>query len=782
MLENRSNKIKNLEILDKKAKNFSVPSFFFLTFESWKKKKKIISKFIKKNIKTKSNFVAIRSAFSEEDGDKSFAGAFSTLLNIDINNNGILNKAINQVFNSYLKHQNKIRDYDGLIVQQMISKTSMSGVVFTQELNTGAPYIVINYDDQSGETDTVTSGIGEYSNRTLYIYRKKINSLQSSRFQNLSKAILQIEKIFKSKYLDIEFALDYENNVFIFQSRNQNNINRWSKPKLLQLDKLINNAQKDYRKTQQKIKSKSVVLGQMPDWNPAEIIGNFPDNLSISLYKLLITDDVWSVARKEMGYNFVNNKLMHIFCGRPYINTNYSFNSFIPKLLNKKTSKKLVEFWSTKLANNPHLHDKIEFDIAITFFDFNLFDKLHSTEMSFLTNDERINIFNCYKDHFLEIFSTKSKNAFNKNIYKILKLKKIQSKKNFLNQNLNRVLLDCKLYGTSTFSVFARYGFISKILLDSFTRLKIISKKQNLNFFLSVSTCATQLVNDFDNLENDKMKEKNFMKKYGFLRPGTYDISSKKYSEMEKFFVKSSKRKRKKLNKSFRINKMDQIKIKNKLESIGIKKKFFINFETDLKKFIFYREESKFIFSKSISRALDLIKKIFKKKLEVEEIRFLKINEIIKYKNKQITLTKLQKIINGRQKIHELSQYVRLPQLITDDKSFHIIPFQVSKPNFIVKKKVTSEIVFLDKNNINQNIDFKIVAIKNADPGFDWIFTKGIVGLITMYGGANSHMAIRSAEFDIACAIGTGEQQFEKLKNYKNITIDGISQNIITNY
>ena len=46
--------------------------------------------------------------------------------------------------------------------------------------------MVINYDDQSGETDTVTSGIGEYSNRTLYIYRSEIGSIQSIRFKKLA--------------------------------------------------------------------------------------------------------------------------------------------------------------------------------------------------------------------------------------------------------------------------------------------------------------------------------------------------------------------------------------------------------------------------------------------------------------------------------------------------------------------------------------------------------------------------------------------------------------------
>ncbi len=64
------------------------------------------------------------------------------------------------------------------------------------------------------------------------------------------------------------------------------------------------------------------------------------------------------------------------------------------------------------------------------------------------------------------------------------------------------------------------------------------------------------------------------------------------------------------------------------------------------------------------------------------------------------------------------------------------------------------------------------MLIENADPGFDWIFSEKIVGLITKFGGANSHMAIRCAEFQIPAAIGCGEQRFETLKDANNILLD----------
>ena len=40
----------------------------------------------------------------------------------------------------------------------------------------------------------------------------------------------------------------------------------------------------------------------MPDWNPAEIIGRRPTPLALSLYRELITDNIWALQRRDYGY------------------------------------------------------------------------------------------------------------------------------------------------------------------------------------------------------------------------------------------------------------------------------------------------------------------------------------------------------------------------------------------------------------------------------------------------------------------------------------------------
>ena len=81
--------------------------------------------------------------------------------------------------------------------------------------------------------------------------------------------------------------------------------------------------------------------------------------------------------------------------------------------------------------------------------------------------------------------------------------------------------------------------------------------------------------------------------------------------------------------------------------------------------------------------------------------------------------------------------------------------------NYITNQTVLGKVKIVNKKNILQkklNLSNQIIFIENADPGYDFIFTHNIKGLVTKYGGANSHMAIRCMELNIPAAIGLGEK------------------------
>ena len=78
----------------------------------------------------------------------------------------------------------------------------------------------------------------------------------------------------------------------------------------------------------------------------------------------------------------------------------------------------------------------------------------------------------------------------------------------------------------------------------------------------------------------------------------------------------------------------------------------------------------------------------------------------------------------------------------------------------------------------SRDISEKIVLIKSADPGYDWIFSHKIAGFITQYGGANSHMAIRAGELSIPAAVGVGEKLFSKVRHSKVVEINAREKTI----
>ena len=97
-------------------------------------------------------------------------------------------------------------------------------------------------------------------------------------------------------------------------------------------------------------------------------------------------------------------------------------------------------------------------------------------------------------------------------------------------------------------------------------------------------------------------------------------------------------------------------------------------------------------------------------------------------------------------------------------------------PNYIGVKSVIADIEKIGDQKAN--LTGKIVIISQADPGYDWLFSHNIAGLITQYGGANSHMAIRSAEIGLPAAIGVGEKLYEEISQASRLELDCLGQRI----
>ena len=725
--------------------------------------------------------LVVRSSASDEDGEKSArAGEYESVLNVPANDEVGLKAAISEVISSY-EEKGTGSDGEEILIQEMVTDVTSSGVVFTHDLNTGAPYYVVNYDDISGTTNTVTSGAGEYSNRTLYIHRNSFSDIRSDRFKRLLSAVRELEQIVVSNFLDIEFAIDKNLQPYLLQVRFITTQPNWNRRVVRFIDSElqgVRNFVRDRFRPMPGIFGCTTIFGQMPDWNPAEMIGRAPRALSLSLYQGLITDDAWRIARETMGYAVpAGQSLMVSLAGQPFIDTRLSFHSYLPASLSYDISRKLVDEWVQKLGGQPELHDKVEFDIAITTFTFDLEERMRR-QASCLTDSERV----LFRQELLSLTQPLLMGNGNGSITAALKLINQLSASDLPGTasgplGLKRLIRDCIHFGTVPFSILARHGFMAHSLLLSLVSRGVLSEDEVHLLLGGVRTVAGELLDDMHSLRTGKVLRSDFMNRYGHLRPGTYDILSPRYDQMES--LESTVVESQSINQEqspFRFSVEQSNAINSMFDESG-----FGNFNSEnllsyISDAIAGREYGKFVFTRSVSVMLELIAEFGEKNgLSRDEMSHVPVDEILKIgveSDGRGVEERFREISELNANRHSLTTAIRLPQVLCDESGVHVVPFQVSQPNFITSKKVSAEAIHLRLNQVMPRLSGRIVLIENADPGYDWIFAQAIAGLVTKYGGANSHMAIRCAEFGIPAAIGCGEQRFDRLVKASRLRLD----------
>lgn len=760
-----------------------VPVSLSFCVENWAQDQGVVLDSIQAKFPDK--MLIVRSSCQAEDGAQSgHAGAFLSLPDIPSRSREAVAAAINDVIASYQKGQCAVSRYDQVLVQEMVSDVAMSGVVFTQDMSTGAPYYVVNYDDESGTTDTITSG--QYNNRTLYVFRDAVGEIKSERFRSLFAAIQEIEVAVSDDCIDIEFALDRIGNVILFQVRQITSQPNWNRGLTLRIrDELKRSeefVQSRYGYARGKRGSgKDAVLGNMPDWNPAEIIGTAPRRLAFSLYRYLITDSIWRVARGKMGYRErAGRPLMVALSGQPLIDVRESFYSYIPADVDGQIADKLVISWLSRLRKNHHLHDKVEFAVATTCYSFDFEERVSEQFPHALAPEELAK----YKTSLKKLTDklVKGERAPIKQQLSIVDgladryLDHMFDRADPSLELLSLLLEDALNSGTLPFSILARHGFIATTLLKSMVKADALSQQQAEAFQRSVPTVASDFLCDVLLLQSGKLPEQDFFRKYGHLRPGTYDILSLRYDQRKSAFdANSFPRKEETEPPYFSLSEGQKKKIQSLIDDHGL------TFSVDqlfnyMREAIQAREYAKFIFTKNLSAALELIAAWGKNHgLSREELSHLDIREILDCQvcptGRTLESHLRDKSIAG-ENAYMATTAVRLPFLITELSDLFIIPLSVDSPNFITRKNVDGEVVVVSGEDCDPVIlDNKIVVIESADPGFDWIFSRPILGLVTKFGGANSHMAVRCAEFDIPAAIGCGEQIFQRVTRSAQIDL-----------
>ena len=513
----------------------------------------------------------------------------------------------------------------------------------------------------------------------------------------------------------------------------------------------------------------STFFGVMPDWNPAEMIGLKPKTLSLSLYQELITDEIWSKQRYDYGFKDISsNQLMVNFFGIPYVDLRVDFNSWIPRKLDRNISNKLANFYLSKFKKNIHLHDKIEFGIIYTCYTANTNNKIKSDLKKKFSELEIKKISNSLKQINLIAFKNFKSDVEKIEILKN-KLNKIKKSEMYNIDKIYWLIEDCKRFGTLPFAGIARCAFISRDILNSFVQTKILTEKELEVFLKSIKTISSEI-----NTNLYKLSSKKFKDKYGHIRPNTYDIESKNYFDNYKNYFNLSKVSKKKVGEKFTFSKFQRKKINEFIKD----SKLNLNFK-ELINFIIFstqqREYSKFIFTKSIDYIFKNLK-ILGKRLNIknQDLAFINIKTIkdlyYNLSNHDIIDKLISEIKINKRDYYE-NKFVKLPEVITNKNDIYYFKETDNKINFVGSNKVTANIVVLNKKD-KINLENKIVLIENADPGYDYIFSHGIKGLITKFGGANSHMSIRCNELNLPAAIGIGEKKFKEILISKKILLD----------
>ncbi|WP_164002873.1 PEP-utilizing enzyme [Pyxidicoccus caerfyrddinensis] len=712
--------------------------------------------------------VVVRSSCSAEDAwAESNAGRFLSVLDVDAGDAEALGRAISDVFGSY----GRGAESEKVFLQDYVHPVDESGVLMTRHPETLASYWVVASDRHSGRTDQITSGALENPS-SAYVEHGVPKGLLPGSLRSVVTVGRELVKLTGVETLDLEFALA-GSDFHLFQVRPITRRTGLPEGSEVRRARLLADACTAHQKL---VPPRGPVVGEGPvystmtDWNPAEMIGRRPLPLARSLYGRLITDRTWAEQRAQYGYRDLRGvPLLRDFAGHAYVDVRASLNSFIPAVTPAHVAAVLVSSQLARLAEDPQLHDKVEFDIADTCASLGLRERLRRLYLPDVGEGELDALAVALRDITLN-----GLRGLPARLERVERLRADPLAPGF-GGGPGPVLERLRELGTLPFAHLARTAFVVTALLKSFVREGVLDAGEQREVLQRIRTVAGQLQADALRVRRGELSLEALVAEFGHLRPGTYDLRTPRYAaDPERYFGPLISGTEELARHEAPLSQRLQERIGAGLRDAGLELSSH-EFLGHLGAAIAGREYGKHVFTRTLSAVLEHIAGWGAPLgLDRDDLAHLSLEQV----EAAMALPAAEARHRCRDAIDEAREHaadinlIELPDVLV--RTYHLL-FHVSsdeQPLFVTKACVRAPVLVADGLPDAERVRGTIVLLERADPGYDGLLALGVAGIVTAYGGANSHMAVRCTELQLPAAIGVGREQLRRLASGRVMTLD----------
>ncbi|MGW4199044.1 PEP-utilizing enzyme [Streptomyces sp. NPDC005004] len=702
--------------------------------------------------------VIVRSCADGEDGwERSAAGAYLSVPVPVPAVPGALAGAVQEVFTSYGTYGPGAR----VLVQEWLDPVQAAGVVTTRTVS-GAPYYTAAVDLVSGRTDTVTAGTGAgvqtWFARRPQGFERGRPDMPTAATQLLDAAV-EAERCAGTSRLDVEVALA-DGATHLLQARPLAAARAVADERV---HGVVDGAQRQVAGLGRRPGvvpdcRAGLLLSTMADWNPAEMLGRRPTPLSASLYSALITDRTWAEQRAAYGYRDLRGtRLMHMVAGSPYVDAVASLASFVPAGLDDALAGAVLRAMSARLADDVSAHDKIEFEIAAT-----CWTPLVAQRTEYLASAG---------------IGSAARRRLNGQLLAVTRagVQRLADDTQWLADAAAPTRADAepaRLAATLTaarraalrFAHLARAGFVATDLLRVLEAEGLVSSREE--WMRGLGSPATALRRHASEVATGRLDWDAFVERYRWIRPGTYDLAVPAYGEDPDGYLRPL------LDAPWREPDAAKAPWSSRMAGAVGRAVAPLGLDaTGLEAFcrtaITGREYGKALYASWVSAALEAARaRALAGGVSGDDARYLRVDEVLAGR-----AGRWPALVVRRRAHAGVCALVELPDVITGPEALDCFARGQGRANFVTGGAVTGS-VHTDPVPSCPPPAGAVIVLEAADPGYDWVFAHCPGALVTAYGGANSHMAIRCAELGVPAAIGVGPATHAAVAAARSVVVD----------